>query len=379
MSLPSLFPLFLLTSQHSTFLTTTILTLLTLKITSRLYTTLFTKPQPKILRGPATTVLPFLTQEQKDELPYPPDAYPGGRDIESAYGSTRVYEWGPDEGRKVLFVHGITTACLTLGPIAHMLADRGCRVMLFDCWGRGYSDAPTGLPYDARLYTTQILLAITSSPLPWTTTPGFSLIGYSLGGGISASFASQFPDMIDSLVLLTPTGLIRAERTRSQRRLLEVISLLPECLVERFVKRKLQMPMFPGEEKRAILGDGGEETPDEETVPVSRTYPDITVIEAQRWQIKVHEGFFTSFMSTGRYAPYANEHETWKRLALRKDKILIVTATKDPIVNPNELKEDATNVVGEGRLEIALIEGAHDIPVTDPGKIVDAIWKFWKT
>ncbi|KAG4442199.1 hypothetical protein IFR05_002309 [Cadophora sp. M221] len=376
--MPTLFPLPLpseFQTQILLILTATTTTILTLKLSQYIFRTLFTKPQPKILRGPSTTVLPFLTQEEKDRLPYPPDAYPGGRDVGSPYGSTRVYEWGPEEGRKVLFVHGITTACLPLGPIAHMLADRGCRVLLFDCWGRGYSDAPTGLPYDSRLYTTQILLAITSSPLSWTTSPGFSLIGYSLGGGISASFASTFPDMVESLVLLTPTGLIRAERTKSQRRLLAVISLLPGWIVEKSVKRKLQTPMFPGEEKVVVLG---EEIPDEEIVPVSRKYPEITVIEAQRWQIKVHEGFFTSFMSTGRHAPYANEHEIWKRLGLRKDKILIVTATKDPIVNPDELKEDATEVVGGERLEWALIDGAHDIPVTDSVKIVDAICRFWK-
>jgi alpha-beta hydrolase superfamily lysophospholipase len=46
------------------------------------------------------------------------------------YGSIRVYEWGPEEGRRVLLVHGITTPCITLGAVAHGLAGRGCRVML---------------------------------------------------------------------------------------------------------------------------------------------------------------------------------------------------------------------------------------------------------
>jgi hypothetical protein len=70
--------------------------------------------------------------------------------------------------------------------------------MLFDLWGRGYSDS-SDLPHDSRLYGTGILLAITSSPLPWTP-GGFSLIGYSLGGGIAADFASSFPNIVRSLV-----------------------------------------------------------------------------------------------------------------------------------------------------------------------------------
>jgi hypothetical protein len=43
----------------------------------------------------------------------------------------RVYEWGPEDGRKVVFVHGISTPCVSLGSIAHGLVKKGCRVMLF--------------------------------------------------------------------------------------------------------------------------------------------------------------------------------------------------------------------------------------------------------
>jgi hypothetical protein len=31
------------------------------------------------------------------------------------YGTIRVYEWGPEKGRKILFLHGITTPCVALG------------------------------------------------------------------------------------------------------------------------------------------------------------------------------------------------------------------------------------------------------------------------
>jgi signal recognition particle GTPase len=47
------------------------------------------------------------------------------------YGSIRVYEWGPEDGPRVLFIHGINTTCQTLGKLAHALVKKGCRVMLF--------------------------------------------------------------------------------------------------------------------------------------------------------------------------------------------------------------------------------------------------------
>ena len=85
-----------------------------------------------ILPSPRSTVLPRLSDAEVSALPLPDDVLPGGRDVLTPYGSIRAYEWGPEDGPKVLFVHGITTPCIALGGVAHALADRGCRVMLFD-------------------------------------------------------------------------------------------------------------------------------------------------------------------------------------------------------------------------------------------------------
>jgi hypothetical protein len=47
------------------------------------------------------------------------------------YGTIRVYEWGPEDGKKVLFIHGISTSCMTVSVLAEALVERGCRVMIF--------------------------------------------------------------------------------------------------------------------------------------------------------------------------------------------------------------------------------------------------------
>ena len=43
----------------------------------------------------------------------------------------RVYERGPDDGRKVVFVHGDATPCPVFSKIAEGLVRKGCRVILF--------------------------------------------------------------------------------------------------------------------------------------------------------------------------------------------------------------------------------------------------------
>lgn len=90
------------------------------------------EPLQTVLDSPRSTVLPSISESENRQLPLPSDALPGARDVASPYGSIRVYEWGPEDGPKVLLVHGITTPCISLGGVAHALADRGCRVMLFD-------------------------------------------------------------------------------------------------------------------------------------------------------------------------------------------------------------------------------------------------------
>ena len=84
-----------------------------------------------ILESPIHTVLPGLSRQDQAALPYPPNALPGARDVDTPHGSIRVYEWGPEDGRKILLVHGISTPCLSLAAVAKHLADRGCRVILF--------------------------------------------------------------------------------------------------------------------------------------------------------------------------------------------------------------------------------------------------------
>lgn len=342
---------------------------------------LFREEKVKIIKGPATTLLPKLTDAEKALLPYPPDALPGARDVDSPYGTTRVYEWGPEDGRKVLLIHGITPPSLALGAIARRLVEKGCRVMLFDGWGRGYSDSPADLPHDERLYASQILIAITSSHLSWTGGPdgGFSLIGYSLGGGISMTFTSYFPHLVKDLVLLCPTSLIRESRIGAQKYMKQVFEIVPEPWLVPLLKKRLQTPLFPKE-------NGKENAISEVAAPpklamASLKYPHISALSAVHWNVKTHEGFIRSFISNALYAPAAKQHAAWKRLGQQKRTILIVTATQDPIIVPEELKPDVEELLveAEAKVEWRSVEGAHNICDTAPEEIVGYICDFWGT
>lgn len=256
-----------------------------LSIGRTLYKIKTSGPQDEqVVPSPMKSLVPKLSAEDASNLPYPPDAYPGIRDVESPFGSLRVYEWGPEDGRKVLLVHGISNPCIALGAIAHGLADKGCRVMMFDLPGRGYSDTPVPIPHSARLYTTTILLALTSSPLAWTGNgETVSLIGYSLGGGIVANFTSYFPSLVSSLVLLAPAGLVRQSRITLMNKILYNTGLISEKILERVVGGLIRGGISPTINEKPkesqVIGEMPKKREEDVPAPpaLSRIRPEITI------------------------------------------------------------------------------------------------------
>src|SRR5690606_38930948 len=87
-------------------------------------------------------------------------------------------------------------------------------------------------------YTTQILLALSSSPLPWLGTNTLHLIGYSFGGCLAVPFTRYFPHLVKSLTLIASGGLIRETHTNWTHKVL-YSDLLPEWLLMYLIRRRL--------------------------------------------------------------------------------------------------------------------------------------------
>ncbi|KAM0252064.1 hypothetical protein ACHAP5_001389 [Fusarium lateritium] len=352
--------------------------------------TLLYPVQPKTLSNPLKEgVYDKSNADKVKNLVYQPDQFPGARDVETPYGSIRVYEFGPEEGEKVLFVHGISTPCITLAPIALALVKRGYRVMLFDLFGRGFSDGVADIPHDARLYVSQMLLVLASSPLAWTGTNGFRLIGYSLGGGIAIHFANAFPHLVRDLVLLAPAGLIRAASFGRVSRFLFVSGLVPERLLAIATRRRLQKPI-------AASARPARETPVEtissptldvaeaEVVPVSGTAVtplERRVMEYVRWMVTHHNGFVPAFMSSIRFAPLMEQHGAWAKLSKRAPgTTAVLLATSDEIINPVDYRREALSLIGgENHVRWRVLPGSHDFVMTHPQDILREINDMWAT
>ncbi|GAP91689.1 putative alpha beta hydrolase family protein [Rosellinia necatrix] len=344
--------------------------------------------KPQIIPGALTTTVPKLSKEELAKVVYKIDHFPGARDVVTPYGNIRVYEFGPEQGRKVLFIHGISTSCMTLSDIANPLVEKGCRVMLFDLFGRGYSDAPGDLPYDTRLFVSQILLVLASSPLPWTGDNAFSIVGYSLGGGIAVNFAATFPDMVESLVLFSPAGVIRPENIGRMSRLVFTSGLVPERLLAWMTKSRLRKPIDNAVSKRRPAAGGGKEglvdVAVQEAVdpPATQEPPtpfELEVVDYVHWSLDHNDGFVPAMMSTIRHAPLMDQQPYWRRLSRRRPGTTAVLIGRDDnLIQREDYEEDALPLIG-GRDNVfwRIVPGAHNFPFTHPDGALKAIYEFW--
>ncbi|RYO77799.1 hypothetical protein DL766_001303 [Monosporascus sp. MC13-8B] len=375
--------------------------LATIALQSLIRYALWPSSKPKVIPGPLATYIPKLSQDELKKVTYHPDYYPGARDVTTPYGNIRVYEFGPEDGRKVLFIHGISTTCMTLQDIARPLAEKGCRVMLFDLFGRGYTDAPGDLEYDTRLWVTQILLVLASSKLPWTGENGLNLVGYSLGGGIAANFAATFPHMVQTLILLAPSGVIRPENIGRASRLIFTSGIIPERLLGRLTKWRLKQPIDKAVSKKrkpssvgvlekSVEGEGKEsfiDAAEQEAVDPNEEGPaaleptpfERTVESVVHWTLDHHEGFVPAFMSTIRFAPLMDQHGCWRQLAARKPgTTAVLLGRHDQLIQKDDYVEDALPLLGgEDNVFWRVVPGAHNFPFTNGPEALECIYEFW--
>ena len=174
--------------------------------------------------------------------------------------NTRFWALG-DEGTTVILIHGIGGSVEAWTRNINVLAQHH-RVYTIDLVGFGRSDKPS-IPYSSSYLARFVNDFIQAQHIDRAT-----VIGHSLGGGVSLQFTIQFPDKVEKLVLVSSGGLgrelnlllrlatlpvigellTRPSRRRTAQFLKELIhdpALVTDDLVELFY----QMAVLPGAQK----------------------------------------------------------------------------------------------------------------------------------
>jgi len=139
-----------------------------------------------------------------EECPYPyPTSYFGltlyGQDVRMAYMD--VAPSAAPNGHTVVLLHGNNFAGFYFGGPIDVLRKEGFRVIVPDQIGYGRSSKPI-IPYSFNDWArnTRLLLQRLNVEL-------VMVVGHSMGGMLAARFATQYPSMVERLVLYNPIGL----------------------------------------------------------------------------------------------------------------------------------------------------------------------------
>ena len=105
-----------------------------------------------------------------------PKDLPNARRIRTPFGWTQTWRLGPEDGKRIILVHGLTAPSTALFvDVAKRLAIDGFSVLLFDVYGRGYSSAPK-MEFSTDLAASQIAAVLDSVGWQSATVFGASMV-----------------------------------------------------------------------------------------------------------------------------------------------------------------------------------------------------------
>ncbi len=276
-----------------------------------------------------------------------------GREISIELPHLRLaaLEWGPDDGRHVLALHGWLDNAASFQRLAPML--QGLHVVALDLPGHGRSQhRPPGVVHHFVDWPVEVTAA--ADALGWSE---FSLLGHSMGAGISSLIPAAFPGRVRRVVLLEGVGPMAAEAERAPEQL--VLALADE-------KRAAQISprIFPDIE-RAIRARARDTELDDEST-----------------RLLVERG--TETVDGGLRFTHDPRLKTRSRLRFTEDHAVAFLAAIDcPVLAvralqgwpfPEKIVNHRLSVIPD--LETTEVEGGHHVHLTHPERIATVVTDF---
>ena len=213
------------------------------------------------------------------------------------------YRWGgPVRGPVAVVVHGIASPLTSMEAVAKGLGDIGYRVLMYDLYGRGLSDAPKG-PQNRAFFLRQLSDLAAYHGLREDIT----VVGYSMGGSIATAFAAENPHCIKQVMLIASSGVVMNESwfARFCRR----VPLLGDWVHGMFAEWRI---------KRAIPARG--QTKDIEKV-----------LRAQRREL-TRRGYLPSLLASRRGILAEVQEEEHRQLGRKGIPVIAVWAGADKVI-----------------------------------------------
>lgn len=260
------------------------------------------------------------------------------------------YRWfEPVELKKnepVVLVHGFSTPQFVWDGLVQFITRQGFRVLVYDHFGRGFSERPKG-PYNKDLYVSSLQELLASQNI----TGKVHLVGYSMGGPIVGYYATEHPDNIASTIFIAPAGLM-----------VDTTGVNPLAL----------MP-YVGEWFLHVFGSTDSWYADREDTEDPYSIPTKDFLRLIKIQTKF-EGYYESLLSTYRNFNLFNTQSMYQSLGTYNFPTQIVWGTNDSVVLYSG-NERLLEFIPQANLE-TIEGGRHSITYKEPTKVGETIAVF---
>ncbi len=262
------------------------------------------------------------------------------------------YAWHPARGdgaapQVTVLVHGFSTPSYVWAGLLAPLAEANHRVLVYDNFGRGFSDRPH-VDNNANLFDRQLLELLESQNI----NEPVNVVGYSMGGAIATYFTARHPEKVRRLGLIAPAGFpVNAGA----------------------VEPWLAAPIL-GDWLMAVLGRGILLEIMSTSENQGRAVPDI----AKKYEVQMRfEGYLRSLLSTMRNFPMGGMEEEYQRVGEAKVPVLAIWGDGDAVVPPTNA--DLIAEVTPQAKFVSIEGGTHAITYSEPEQVSAALVDFFGT
>ena len=195
-------------------------------------------------------------------------------------------------------------------------------------------------------------------------------------------FIAHFPNLVNSIVLLAPTGILRRLPDDYNAFCFRHPALFSKAHLRRAVGRSCEVDLAGVSIKKIMA----------KNVSPNLDTGNIDVAAAVQWQYDFNDGFVPSLVKSIKDGPLVNQDSDWKKACnyikgedhekapskLHGSKILVILGDVDTVVMGNEFSQGLERMFGPEHVQFVTVQGDHDFLVLDYKVVLKHICEFWK-
>ena len=260
----------------------------------------------------------------------------------------RWYEPEISNNEIVVLVHGFSTPHFVWDGMKEFLVDAGYKVLVYDHFGRGFSERPS-VVYDQDLYVESLKGLLDYQNISQSV----HLVGYSMGGPVVGYFTQQYPDSVKSISFIAPAGFMKEDSVSR----IAIMPVVGDWFWQVFGK----WLYFREVRNEATSSDNSVALPQSEFV--------------KKYSVQMkYKGLIEALLSTVRNFNFFNAKRMFDKVGDLKIPTITIWGTDDGVV-PFAGSSELMQSIPHSELKI-INDGKHDIAYANPSVVGNTILEF---